>query len=83
MIYLSDYPVLIWLPLLTFTYHEILLIKLLYIIADSEGGFNVFFLFFLKTFFIMATRLQLSISNVGCRVLLIKEPNGYSFASYC
>lgn len=44
-------PVLIWLAPLTFTYHVILLIKLLYIIADSERGFNGFF-----TFSIMANR---------------------------
>lgn len=75
---MTTLPVLIWLAPLTFTYHVILLIKLLYIIADSERGFNGFF-----TFSIMANRLQLSITNVGYRGLLIKEPNGNSFASYC
>ena len=48
---------------LTFTHHVILLINILYIIADSEGGFNVFF----YICFIMAKRLQLSIYQCGIK----------------
>lgn len=54
MIHLSEYPVhcaLIWPAALTSTYHVISQIKLLYIIADSEGGFNVFFFFLLHFYY--------------------------------
>lgn len=78
MIHLDDYPGLIWLAPLTFT--RLLLVKLLYIIADSEGGLMLLGFF---TFSFMANHFQLSVTNAGCRGLLTKEANGYSFASYC
>lgn len=46
-IHLSDYPLLNWPVFLTSTYHVIPLIKLLYIIADSEGGLMDLFFFYI------------------------------------
>lgn len=64
---------------LTFTYYAIPLIKVLYIIADSDGVLMSFF----HGIFYMANHLQLSFTNVGYKEVLIKEPNGCSLISYC
>lgn len=50
------------------------LFELLYIIADNGGALFIY----LFSFRFMANHLQLSISGVGCRVLLVKEHNGDS-----